>query len=148
MAEQNYYTEDTLRQYLNRIKHYPNLSAQEEVSLGRSVQKGLQTTQLANELLGESDTSIPDEVLMEMQSVVEEGRRAHETMYLANLRSVVSLAQKTRRDLDILDKIQEGNIALSGAIDDYNPALGFRFSTFSHSRIKPAIYRTKAAKTA
>jgi RNA polymerase primary sigma factor len=61
----------------------------------------------------------------------------------ANLRLVVTLANRYRRSgrLALVDLIQEGNVGLLAAIDRFDPARGFRFSTYAAFWIRHALGR-------
>jgi len=67
-----------------------------------------------------------------MKAYSETAKRLRDRFIKANLRLVVSVAQKyTGMGLPLYDLIQEGNIGLMKAVDKFDYTMGFKFSTYA-----------------
>ena len=79
------------------------------------------------------------------RSSSEEYDAAKRGLSAGNLRLVVSIAKRYRnRGLSFLDLIQEGNTGLMRAVDKFEHARGYKFSTYATWWIRQAITRAIA----
>jgi RNA polymerase sigma factor (sigma-70 family) len=123
----------TVDRYLNTVGRVPLLTADEEITLARLVKRGLALSAEDRELTHAE------------QVAVKKGLRAQKRFVEANLRLVVYLAKKyTKRrfqSLDMLDLIQEGSVGLMRAVELFDPARGYKFSTYAYWWIRQAMSR-------
>lgn len=132
---------DAVRMYLNEIGQVDLLNADDEKRLGRAIKDGLDAdVQLKRGIntLGVRDRRA-------LQHIVTEGIKAKDHMVRANLRLVVSIARRyDRKELQLADLIQEGNIGLMHAADKYDYEKGFKFSTYATWWIRQSMTRAMA----
>jgi RNA polymerase primary sigma factor len=106
--------DDSVQMYLREIGKVPLLTADEEVELAKRIEQG--------------DTE------------------ARKRLAEANLRLVVSIAKRYtgRKNLSLLDLIQEGNLGLFRAVEKFDYRKGYKFSTYGTWWIRQAITRALA----
>ena len=116
---------DPVRLYLRECGATPLLSAEEEMTLAKQIEKGKMLDATEEDKLRAED--------------------AKKEMANANLRLVVSIAKKyPGRGMPFLDLIQEGNIGLLKAVDKFDYKKGYKFSTYATWWIRQAITRSIA----
>lgn len=117
-TEADYLNDNTILSYLKAIDNYKLLTAEEEYELAGRIKAGDKT--------------------------------AKDILINSNLKLVVNIAKRYINKsfgLDFMDMIQEGNIGLITATDKYDPARGYRFSTYAGGIINYAIYAALSNKS-
>ncbi|MFI6853089.1 RNA polymerase sigma factor [Streptomyces sp. NPDC050416] len=131
---------DLFRQYLREIGRIPLLTAAEEVELARRVEAGL----FAEEKLRLAP-DLDSQLALDLDRLVVMGRMAKRRLIEANLRLVVSVAKRyVGRGLTMLDLVQEGNLGLIRAVEKFDYARGYKFSTYATWWIRQAMSRALA----
>jgi len=120
------------------------LDAMQEVDLAKRIEAGvfaaerLRCAAEAGEVLG-------FQMNRDLRLIVSDGGRARNHLLEANLRLVVSLAKRyTGRGLAFLDLVQEGNVGLIRAVEKFDYAQGYKFSTYATWWIRQALGRALA----
>ena len=142
---------DSVRSYLRDIGRIPLLEHDEEILLGRQVQRMMEI-KACEDLL---DNPNQEELAASLEITTKElkremraGKRAKDKMVTANLRLVVSVAKKyTKRNMELLDIIQEGTIGLVRGVEKFDPGRGYKFSTYAYWWIRQGITRAIAEKS-
>lgn len=114
-----------LSQYLEAISRYPLLDKNQEIILGRRIQRWL----------NDPDPS---------PSVARSGKRAQDKMVQCNLRLVVSVCKRYARQAqksEMLDLIQEGTLGLARGVQKFDPERGYAFSTYAYWWVRQAVSR-------
>ena len=137
-------TGDSVRAYLRDIGRIPLLEHDEEILLGRQVQRLMEI----NAIEDEDKATALGITQKELRKEVRAGEKAKDKMVTANLRLVVSVAKKyTKRNMELLDIIQEGTIGLVRGVEKFDPGRGYKFSTYAYWWIRQGITRAIAEKS-
>jgi RNA polymerase nonessential primary-like sigma factor len=133
------------------------LTHEEEITLGRAVQKAQQLLEIEEELTLRAGGVAPSPETwaaeagltpLELKRRMRQGTRAKNRMVAANLRLVVTIARKyASLQLELEDVIQEGNLGLIKAVEKFDPARGYKFSTYAYWWIREGITRALSAKS-
>ncbi|MEU9619875.1 RNA polymerase sigma factor RpoD/SigA [Streptomyces sp. NPDC088251] len=133
---------DLVGMYLDEIARTPLLDAAKEVELSQTVEAGVYARQILD---GAVESEAGGATREELEALVAEGERAKDIFIRSNLRLVVAVARRyPRAGLPLLDLIQEGNAGLVRAVEKFDYAKGFKFSTYATWWIRQAITRSIA----
>ncbi|NBD17655.1 MAG: RNA polymerase sigma factor, RpoD/SigA family [Cyanobacteria bacterium] len=147
------FSADMVRTYLHEIGRVPLLTHEQEIILGKQVQKMMKLIEQKEELEEELGREATEEEWTqkvgisqaELQKAMREGNRAKRKMIEANLRLVVAIAKKyQKRNMEFLDLIQEGTLGLERGVEKFDPTRGYKFSTYAYWWIRQAITRAIA----
>ena len=133
MTEQKISKGSSVDQYLARIGRVPLLTHEEEITLGRMIQRKCELEAEQRELTAAERVA------------VKKGKRALDRMVSANLRLVVHVVRRYShqqfKSLEMLDLIQEGSTGLMRAAERFDPQRGYKFSTYAYWWIRQAVVR-------
>lgn len=135
---------DLVGMYLDEIARTPLLDAAKEVELSQIIEAGVYARKIID---GEVEDSVTGASATheELEALVADGERAKDVFIRSNLRLVVAVARRyPRSGLPLLDLIQEGNAGLVRAVEKFDYAKGFKFSTYATWWIRQAITRSIA----
>jgi len=121
-------------EYLSAAGRIPLLTADEEILLGRAIQAAQQLMQ-----------SKPDGPYSQSERrILHRGGKAKDRMITANMRLVVDVSKKYRRQcmhLSHEDLLQEGTFGLIRAAEKFDPERGYKFSTYAYWWIRQSMAR-------
>ncbi len=153
---ENYYEEDeeasnynnessrsisSLTRYIKEIGQFELLDEKEEKELSKTIQDGKQAEEKLQLINNDSNGYLKEDI-EKLEYDVECKNQARETLINSNLRLVVNIARRYEGlGLPLEELIQEGNVGLVDAADNYNYDKGVRFSTYATTCIKRAIVR-------
>lgn len=130
--------EDSVALYLKEISRIPLLTADEEVTLAKAIEKGKRATQKLSKI----DTAQDAQTRAQLRQLIKRGQQARCSLIEANFRLVVSIAKKyVGHGVSFMDLIQEGNIGLIKAVEKFEYQRGFKFSTYATWWIRQAVSR-------
>lgn len=132
--------DDSISLYLKEIGRIPLLTAEQEVSLAKRMEAGINARRRLS-----TDGRLKPADREDLKGVILDGRAAKEHLIKANSRLVVSVAKKyVGRGVPFLDLIQEGNIGLIRAVKKFDYHRGYKFSTYATWWIRQAVTRAIA----
>ena len=135
---------DAVGLYLDGIAKTALLNAAEEVELARQIETGLYARAILEGTLTDAEVQLRrvEASRDELEELATIGDAAMQRFITANLRLVVSVARKYgRAQMPLLDLVQEGNTGLIRAVEKFDFAKGFKFSTYATWWVRQSISR-------
>ena len=135
-------TADLVADFRIKLDRYPLLTAEEEISLARSIEAGV----IAQERLAAlSDAELKSQHGRELAEIAARGEAAVDRFVGSNMRLVMAIAGKyTRGGLEYADLLQEGALGLIRAIEKFDHTRGLKFSTYATWWVRQNISRALA----
>ena len=132
-----------MRAYLKQIGKIALLNAEDEVRLATQIEAGLYAAERVHRV-EDNTKKLSPQLRRDLRWIVRDGERAKNHLLQANLRLVVSVAKRyTGRD-GIPGPDPGGQPGLIHAVEKFDYAKGFKFSTYAIWWIRQAITRAMA----
>ena len=137
----------SLDDHLRDIARAPMLTCDEEIMLGNSVQEMIKTLEengLDGQISQSNIATFVKELEPEARRIIRRGLKARSRMISANMKLVVAVVGRvktTQVHMSTQDLIQEGAIGLVRAVEKFEPARGYKFSTYAYWWIRQGIAR-------
>jgi len=134
---------EAVQSLLAASEKHPLLTAEEEKELSRTYQDGV----AARDKLRRARSP---KTVASLQEKIRRGGEARDRLVLANIRLVVSVAQRYRRAAvransgrwtELEDDVQQGILGLYRTVEKFDPERGIRFSTYAVPWIRQFIQR-------
>jgi len=127
--------------YLQDLYQHPLLSTRQEQHLFRRYNfLKFKADRLRSEL---DPLSVTDETLNEIDALLQDAVQVKNDLLRANLRLVVSIARRhVGRSPHFFETVSDGNLALMRAVEKFDYARGFKFSTYASWAIMRNYART------
>jgi RNA polymerase primary sigma factor len=133
-------SDDTISLYLKEMARVPLLTAEEEVSLSKALEQGLEAQKRLD-----TNHDLDEDARDDLARLAVRGENARAHLIKANTRLVVSIAKRyLGQGVPFLDLIQEGNLGLIKAVEKFDYHRGHRFSTYATWWIRQSITRALA----
>ena len=125
--------------YLQALYRTPLLSPREEVSLFRRMNFLRHKAEMLRQRLPADPAAVKGTMIAEIDVLLEQAGDIKNRIIQANLRLVVSIARRHLRaagSASLFELISDGNVALMRAVEKFDYAKGFRFSTYASWAVK------------
>ena len=131
--------------HLSRMCSVPLLSPAEEQALFRRMNYMKMRASALRQRMGKRKPQL--EIVEHIEEHIEEALRIQDRLIQSNLRLVASLVKKFVNDSNVFDELfSEGVISLMKAVEKFDFALGYRFSTYATQAIRRHLYRSVVSR--
>ena len=139
---ENYFSQKHIMPSLIAIPNDQSIEEKPNKKKKKVPQTSKEGTELEQEFI---DLPDDDSLRLELENVEHRAQESRQILIRSNLRLVVSVAKRyLGRGSSFLDLIQEGNLGLLRAVSKFDPARGYKFSTYATWWIRQSISRSIA----
>lgn len=131
--------------YLQELYRTPLLNRASEVKLFRRMNYVLHKAELARRKIAENPTKAGAADIAQVDDLLVAAQQLKNRITQANLRLVVSIAKRHlagRNASNLFELVSDGNLALMRAVEKFDYARGFRFSTYASWAIMRSFARS------
>lgn len=134
--------------YEKSVRSQPQLTREEEAVLQKRLMETRNAVVELEEKLARGSLNAAEKERFQLELVQMRGAYVkviseYQTHYLGLVLEIAKRMTRNRKELDLEDAVQEGNLGLRRAIERFDPTRGFTLSTYAFAWIRQYIHRAQ-----